>query len=88
MVFLLLSLKTCILNMLPKRRQKKRQVYQETGNKRGMRTGKIKNRERAGLLSRYDFAFAGRDTVNQVVKIVPGIIKELPPPPTLYLGEI
>ena len=47
-----------------------------------MRTGKIKNGQRGELLSRYDFAFAGRDIVSQVVKIVPGIIKELPPPPT------
>ena len=27
-------------------------------------------------MSRYDFAFAGRGTVNQVGKIAPGIIKE------------
>ena len=27
-------------------------------------------------MSRYDFAFAGRGTVNQAGKIAPGIIKE------------
>ena len=27
-----------------------------------------------GFLNRYDFAYAGRDTVNQVGKIAPGII--------------
>ena len=32
-------------------------------------------RQTGGSLSRYDFAYAGRDTVNQVAKVVPGIIK-------------
>ena len=34
-----------------------------------------KRTQRGGLLNRYDFAYAGRDTVNQVTKIAPGIIK-------------
>ena len=29
-----------------------------------------------GFLSRYDFAYTGRDTVNQVGKIAPGIINK------------
>ena len=62
--------------MLPKRRQKKKKVYRKTGNKRGRRTGKKRSRQRGGLLSRYDFAFAGRDTVNQVGKIAPNIIRQ------------
>ena len=62
--------------MLPNRRQKKKRVYRKTGNKRGRRTGKKRSRQRGGLLSRYDFAFAGRDTVNQVGKIAPNIIRQ------------
>ena len=62
--------------MLPKRRQKKKRVYRKTGNKRGRRTGKKRTHQRGVLLSRYDFAFAGRDTVNQVGKIAPSIIRQ------------
>ena len=35
-----------------------------------------KRRQRGGVLNRYDFAYAGRDTVNQLKKIAPGIIKD------------
>lgn len=31
--------------------------------------------QRGGLLTRYDFAYAGRDTVNQVRRTAPGLIK-------------
>ena len=31
--------------------------------------------QKGGFLNRYDFAYAGRDTVNQVGKIAPGLIK-------------
>ena len=34
-------------------------------------------KQTGGFLSRYDFAYAGRDTVNQVGKIAPNIIKML-----------
>ena len=34
-----------------------------------------KQQQRGGFLSKYDFAYAGRNTVNQVGKTVPGIIK-------------
>ena len=34
-----------------------------------------KRTQRGGFLNRYDFAYAGRDTVNQVGKIAPGLIK-------------
>ena len=47
-----------------------------SGNKRGKRTWKKRNCQSGWFLSRYDFAFADRDSVNQVGKIVPGIIKE------------
>ena len=48
-----------------KRRQKRinRRIHQK------------RKRQTGGLLSRYGFAFAGRDTVNQAVKIAPGVIK-------------
>ena len=32
-------------------------------------------RQLGGFLSRYDFAYGGRDLVNQVGKVAPGIIK-------------
>ena len=34
-----------------------------------------KKRQTGGFLSRYDFAYAGRDTVNHISKIAPNIIK-------------
>ena len=34
-----------------------------------------KRKQRGGFLSRYDFAYAGRDTVNQLCEIVPNVIK-------------
>ena len=34
-----------------------------------------KRTQKGGFLNRYDFAYAGRDTVNQVGKITPGLIK-------------
>ena len=35
-----------------------------------------KRRQQGGFLNRYDFAYAGRDTVNQLGKIAPGVIKD------------
>ena len=37
---------------------------------------KTKRKQVGGFLNRYDFAFAGRDTVNQVGKIAPKIITQ------------
>ena len=45
-----------------KRRKNPRQKYR-------------RKNQRGGFLNRYDFAYAGRDTVNQVGKIAPGLIK-------------
>ena len=59
--------------MLPKRRQKKKRVYRKTGKKSGRCTGKKRSRQRCGL---FDFAFAGRDTVKQVGKIAPNVIRQ------------
>ena len=35
-----------------------------------------KNRQRGGFFSRYDLAYMGRNTVDQVGKIAPGLIKQ------------
>ena len=45
-------------------RRKRRQFY------RGR-----KKKQMGGFLNRYDFAYAGRDTVNQAAKVAPGVIK-------------
>ena len=59
-----------------KKDKKKQRVYQKTGNRGGGRTGRRKNCQRGGFLSRYDLAYMGRNTVNQVGKIAPGVIKQ------------
>ena len=50
-------------------------LYPKNGAKTGKRTGR-KKRQTGSFLSRYDFAYGGRDTVNQVGKIAPGIINK------------
>ena len=32
-------------------------------------------KERGGFLNRFDFVYAGRNTVNQAAKVAPGVIK-------------
>ena len=59
-----------------KKGHKGRVAYLRTGKRRGNHTGKKRRRQRGGFVNRYDFAYAGRDTVNQVGKIAPGIIKQ------------
>ena len=54
----------CPINYLPKNCQKN-----------GKTTSK-KIRQTGWFLNKYDFAYAGRDTVNQVVKIAPKIITQ------------
>ena len=51
-------------------------TYRKRGT--GKTSGKTKRRRRqtGGFLNRYDFEYAGRDTVNQVGKIAPGIINK------------
>ena len=50
-------------------------ICPKTGEKYGKTTSsKKKSRQTVGFLNRYDFAYTGRDTVNQVGKIVPKII--------------
>ena len=62
--------------MAGKKGQRCQRAYQGTGKKRGGHTGKKRRRQRGGFLNRYNFAYAGRDTVNQVGKIASGIIKQ------------
>ena len=53
-------------------------ISPKNGAKSGS-TGKKRRRSQhqtGGFLNRYDFAYAGRDTVNQVGKIAPGIINK------------
>ena len=46
-----------------RQKRKRRVVYQKW------------KRQTGDFLNRYDFAYAGRDTVNQAAKVAPGIIK-------------
>ena len=52
------------------------------GKKRRLRRIKRQTRQKDGLLNRYDFAYAGRDVVNQAFKkldqTAPGLLKDLP----------
>ena len=50
-------------------------IYPKTGQKNGKTTSK-KKRQTGGFLNRYDFAYVGRDAVNQVGKIAPKIITQ------------
>ena len=53
----------------------RRTTYRTRGT--GKNSGKKwRRRQTGGFLNRYDFAYAGRDTVNQVGKIAPGIISK------------
>ena len=50
-------------------------IYPKNGQKNGKTTSiKKKSRQTGGFLNRYDFAYAGWDTVNQAGKIAPKII--------------
>ena len=54
-------------------------IYPKTGARIGKSTGKKRKmswRQTGGFLNRYDFAYAGRDTINHVGKIAPGIINK------------
>ena len=62
--------------MRKKRSQKRPKAYQKNLNRRGNDAGKKRRRQRGSFLNRYDFAYTGRDTVSQVGKIAPGIIKQ------------
>ena len=50
-----------------KKKRQTKKIYQRTSQKQ--------KRQLGGFLNRYNFAYAGRDTVNKVVKVAPGVIK-------------
>ena len=49
-------------------------MYRKRGT--GKNSGRKRRRQTGGFLSRYDFAYAGRDVVNQAGKVAPGIISK------------
>ena len=52
-------------------------IYPKTGSRSGKSTGKKQRRRQTGrFLNCYDFAYVGRDTVNQLGKIAPDIINQ------------
>ena len=52
-------------------------MYPKTGGRSGKNTGKKqRRRQTGGFLNCYDFAYAGRDVVNQAGKIAPDIINQ------------
>ena len=51
------------------KRTRSKKVYQKHCTNQGQK------RQRGGFLNRYDFAYAGRDTVNQATKVAPGVVK-------------
>ena len=52
-------------------------ISSKNGTKTGKRSCKrIKKKQTGGFINRYDFAYAGRDVVNQAGKIAPDIINK------------
>ena len=54
-------------------------IYPKTGRSVGKTTFRKKKKSRrqtGGFLNRYDFAYAGRDVVNQVGKVAPKMISQ------------
>ena len=62
----------------PRGRRHQITIYQKTGRRAGKVTSKRKKsrRQTGGFLNRYDFAYAGRDVVNQVGKVAPKMISQ------------
>ena len=53
-------------------------IFPKNGVKTGRSTGKKRRKSQTGgFLNPYDFAYAGRDTVNKVGKMAPGIINKV-----------
>ena len=53
------------------KKKKRKKYYQNCGT-----LGRKRKRQWGGFLSRYNFAYAGRDSVNQLAKVAPGVIKQ------------
>ena len=55
-------------------------IYPRTGRSIGRSTGgkkrQMSRHQTGGFLNRYDFAYAGRDVVNEVGKVAPNIINQ------------
>ena len=54
-------------------------IFPKTGKKNGRITSKTRKtslRQRGGFLNMYDFAYAGRDVVNQAGKLAPKLINQ------------
>ena len=54
-------------------------IYPKTGRSAGKNTSKKRKtsrRQTGGFLNKYDFAYAGRDVVNQAGKVTPKLINE------------
>ena len=54
-------------------------IYPKTGRSAGKNTSKKRKTSRhqtGGFLNRYDFAYAGRDVVNQAGKVAPKLINQ------------
>ena len=54
-------------------------IYPKTGRSAGKNTSKKRktsHRQTGGFLNRYDFAYAGRDVVNQAGKVAPKLINQ------------
>ena len=56
-------------------RQRKLKNRKKTGQKKTSNKGRKCKRQYEGFLNRYDFAYAGRNVVNQVAKNAPGVFK-------------
>ena len=74
--YLVIELENLKFKYDTKKKTKNKKVYQKTGNKRGRGTGRKRSQRWGFLPNRYDLAYVGRDTVNQVGKIAPNIIKQ------------
>ena len=48
-------------------------MYRKRGT--GKNSGRKRRGQTGGFISRYDFAYAGRDVVNQTGKVAPSIIR-------------
>lgn len=67
-------------NSRVRRRDVQKTIYRNTGKNAGKLTSKRKKkasrRQTDGFLNRYDFAYAGRGSVNEVGKIAPKVISQ------------
>ena len=66
--FLVVEPENLKLHYVPSKKKAKKK-------KRTRRCTHRKRKRQTGFLSRYDFAYAGKDVVNQAAKVAPGVIK-------------